>query len=149
MIVRWLHNDCTLTAPWLHTNIQVNEPAPGADVDRFFVATPKDTERKYKIDSLNEQVQSILTASWLLRDCTPTAWWLHTVLILNAHQLLCGCMQILRIANDIKEHQTKREFYQSLHHAPYEFLDDLVAKQAQEHQVVHNCTSLSMIPEML
>lgn len=77
-------------------DVQVNEPAPGADVDRFFVATPKDTERKYKIDSLNEQ--------------------------------------ILRIANEIKEHQTKREFYQSLHHAPYEFLDELVDKQAQEHQ---------------
>jgi len=77
-------------------DVLVNDPAPGADFERFFVATPKDSERKYKIDSLNEE--------------------------------------ILRVANTIKEHQSKREFYQSLHHAPYEFLNELIATQALDDQ---------------
>lgn len=42
--------------------------------------------------------------------------------------------QIFAVANDIKTHQHKRQFYQSLHAAPVPFLNSLVATQAQEHK---------------
>eukprot|EP00656_Telonema_subtile_P056157 TRINITY_DN8911_c0_g1_i1.p1 TRINITY_DN8911_c0_g1~~TRINITY_DN8911_c0_g1_i1.p1 ORF type:complete len:359 (-),score=119.56 TRINITY_DN8911_c0_g1_i1:290-1366(-) len=42
--------------------------------------------------------------------------------------------QIFAVANDIKAHLEKRQFYQSLHHAPVPFLNSLLATQAQEHK---------------